>query len=68
MGFAIIPLIYTIADDALMFNYAYLDEKMGRAGQVGWYIVKVANVNNGATVSKAIEGRRLGRAEYMSRP
>src|SRR5882724_6460375 len=49
------PKDKAIADDALMFHYAYLDEKMGRAGQVGWYIVKVANVNNGATVSKAID-------------
>jgi putative ABC transport system permease protein len=49
------PQNKSIADDALMFQYALLDEKMGRAGQVGWYIVKLDNPNNAATVSKAID-------------
>jgi putative ABC transport system permease protein len=35
------PTDPAINDDALMFHFAYLDERTGRQGQAGWYILQI---------------------------
>ena len=45
----------------MFFHWQYLDEQMkkdspGRAGQVGWYVVRIANPAQSATISDQIDG------------
>jgi putative ABC transport system permease protein len=44
----------------MMFHYKYLDERVrqdspDRAGQVGWYIVRIADPDNSASISREID-------------
>jgi putative ABC transport system permease protein len=44
----------------MVFHWSYIDERVkqempGRAGQVGWYIVKIKNPNDAATISDQID-------------
>lgn len=50
----------TIDETQMLFNWHYLEERMqqtspGRAGLVGWYIIQIANPNDRALVSKAVD-------------
>ena len=50
----------TIDETQMWFHWAYLDEKIresqpGRAGSIGWYILKVDNPDKMATVSKEVD-------------
>jgi putative ABC transport system permease protein len=57
--------IYTPKDKTtdpsnFFFHWSYIDERMkqespGRAGYVGWYIIKTRDINENATVSKAVD-------------
>ncbi len=57
--------IYTPADKAtdpsnMLFHWTYLDEAMkqqspGRAGYVGWYVTKIHNPSESASISKEID-------------
>jgi putative ABC transport system permease protein len=49
------PTDPAINDDALMFHFAYLDERTGRQGQAGWYILQIDHPENAARVAKAID-------------
>lgn len=45
----------------MLFHWAYLDERMktdmpGRAGNVGWYSVKIGNPDEAAAISEVIDG------------
>jgi putative ABC transport system permease protein len=45
----------------MFFHWQYLDEQMkkdspGRAGEVGWYVVRIANPAQSATISDQIDG------------
>lgn len=44
-----------INDDMMMFHHEYLEERVGRPGQAGWYIIKIDNPGNAAPIAKAID-------------
>lgn len=49
------PTDPAINDDALMFHHTYLDERIGRRGIVGWYILQIDHPENAARIAKAID-------------
>jgi putative ABC transport system permease protein len=49
------PTDPAINDDALMFHWAYLDERNNRDGLVGWYIMQIDRPESAPAVSKAID-------------
>jgi putative ABC transport system permease protein len=49
------PTDPAINDDALMFHFDYLDERIGRPGQAGWYILQIDHPENAARVAKVID-------------
>jgi putative ABC transport system permease protein len=49
------PTDPVINDDAMMFHWAYLDERAERAGQAGWYILQIDRPENAARLAKAID-------------
>jgi len=51
------PKDRVINDDALMFHHALLDERIGRAGIAGWYILRIDDPNNAARVAKTIDAQ-----------
>jgi putative ABC transport system permease protein len=44
-----------INDDMMMFHHEYLEEKTGRPGLAGWYILKIDDPGKAAPVAKAID-------------
>jgi putative ABC transport system permease protein len=62
----------TVDGTQMVFHWQYLNERMrtdtpGREGDVGWYIVKIADANRAAAVSEQIDGLfRNSRAETKS--
>lgn len=54
------PRDKTIDGTQMLFHWDYLDERMrqetpGRAGQVGWYIIKIADPNKSAEISVQVD-------------
>lgn len=54
------PRDQTTDPATMMFHYKYVDERVrqeapGRAGEIGWYIVRIANPDDSAEVSEAID-------------
>jgi len=49
------PTDPAISDDALMFHWDLLDERSGRRGDAGWYILQIDNPGNAATVARAVD-------------
>jgi len=54
------PRDQTVDPSIMMFHYQYVDERLrqeapGRAGNIGWYIMRIANPDDSATVSEAID-------------
>jgi putative ABC transport system permease protein len=54
------PRDQTVDPSIMMFHYQYIDERLrqeapGRAGNIGWYIVRIANPDDSATISEAID-------------
>ncbi|MGH7562312.1 MAG: ABC transporter permease [Gemmatimonadales bacterium] len=49
------PTTDVFNDDAMLFHHAYLDERMGRMGQAGWYVLKIDDPNNAARIAKTID-------------
>lgn len=49
------PTDPVINDDALMFHFEYLDERLGRTGQAGWYILEIDRPESAAGVAKVID-------------
>lgn len=49
------PTDPAINDDAMMFHWEYFDERIGRAGIIGWYIVEIDRVENAAKVATAVD-------------
>lgn len=49
------PTDPAIGDNVLMFHHDYLEEKLGRPGQAGWYILKIDDPNRAATLAKTID-------------
>jgi putative ABC transport system permease protein len=44
-----------INDDMMMFHHDYLEERIGRPGQAGWYIMKIADPSHAAQIAKVID-------------
>jgi putative ABC transport system permease protein len=49
------PTDKVINDDAMMFHFDYLDERMGRQGLVGWYILQIDNPENAARIATTVD-------------
>lgn len=49
------PTDKAISDDALMFHWEYLDEKIGRPGLAGWYVLEIDHPENAGRVAKAVD-------------
>jgi putative ABC transport system permease protein len=49
------PTDPAISDDAMMFHWDLLDERSGRRGDAGWYILQIDNPANAASVAKAVD-------------
>jgi putative ABC transport system permease protein len=49
------PTEAAIGDDALLFHHEYFDERIGRAGIVGWYVVEIDDAAQAPTVAKEID-------------
>lgn len=49
------PTDPVINDDALMFHWEYLDERGGRQGLAGWYIMQIDHPDNAARIAKAVD-------------
>jgi putative ABC transport system permease protein len=44
-----------INDDMLIFHHDYLEEKIGRPGIAGWYVLEINDPNNTAGVAKMVD-------------
>jgi putative ABC transport system permease protein len=49
------PTDKVINDDMMIFHHAYLEERIGRPGQAGWYILKIDNPENAPRIAKTID-------------
>jgi putative ABC transport system permease protein len=49
------PTDPAINDDAMMFHWSYLDERTGREGLAGWYIMQIDRPDNAANVATTID-------------
>jgi putative ABC transport system permease protein len=49
------PTDPVINDDAMFFHHDYLEERIGRPGIAGWYIVEIADPNNAAGMAKMVD-------------
>jgi putative ABC transport system permease protein len=50
-----VPTDPVIGDDVLLFHHALFDERIGRAGIAGWYIVQIDNPDRAAGIAKTID-------------
>lgn len=44
-----------INDDMMLFHHEYLEERTGRPGQAGWYIMEIDDANNAAVIGKTLD-------------
>ncbi len=49
------PSDAVINDDMMLFHHEYLEEKIGRPGIAGWYIIEVDDADNAAGAAKALD-------------
>ena len=49
------PTDKVINDDMMLFHHEYLEERTGRPGQAGWYVLKIDNPDRAAPIAKAID-------------
>jgi putative ABC transport system permease protein len=49
------PTDPAIGDEVLIFHHDYLEEKLGRPGIAGWYILRIDDPNHAPTIAKAID-------------
>jgi putative ABC transport system permease protein len=49
------PTDPVINDDMMVFHHAYLEERIGRPGQAGWYIMKIDDPNSAPRIAKTID-------------
>jgi putative ABC transport system permease protein len=49
------PSDAVINDDMLLFHHALLDERIGRAGIAGWYVLQIDAPDHAATIAKAVD-------------
>ena len=51
------PTSGQVQDDALLFHHELFDERIGRAGIVGWYVLSIDDPNRAAQIGKTIDDR-----------
>lgn len=44
-----------INDDMMLFHHSYLEERVGRPGIAGWYVLEIDDANNAASIGKALD-------------
>jgi putative ABC transport system permease protein len=49
------PSDRSINDDMLLFHHDYFDERIGRAGIAGWYVVRINDPDHAAQIGKTID-------------
>jgi len=49
------PSDAVLNDDMLLFHHALLDERIGRAGIAGWYVLQIDHADHAATIARAID-------------
>jgi putative ABC transport system permease protein len=49
------PTDPVINDDMMLFHHEYLEERTGRKGEAGWYIMEIDDANNAAPIAKALD-------------
>ncbi|MFL5473734.1 MAG: ABC transporter permease [Gemmatimonadales bacterium] len=49
------PTDPVLNDDVLIFHHDYLEEKLGKPGIAGWYIVEISDPNNAAGIARTID-------------
>jgi putative ABC transport system permease protein len=49
------PTDAVINDDMMLFHHAYLEERTGRPGLAGWYVLEIDDANNAAGIAKAVD-------------
>ena len=49
------PTDPAIGDNVFMFHHDYLEEKLGRPGMAGWYIMKIDDPNRAPAIAKSID-------------
>lgn len=49
------PTDPAIGDDVLIFHHEYFDERIGRAGIAGWYIVEIDDAAKAPVIAKSID-------------
>ena len=49
------PTDKVINDDAMMFHFDYLDERMGRPGLAGWYILQIDDPTNAPRIARLVD-------------
>jgi putative ABC transport system permease protein len=52
--------VYTVSDplindDMLLFHHDYLDERIGRPGIAGWYVLRISDPNQAPAIAKTID-------------
>ena len=50
-----VPTSAQIGEDVLMFHHEYMEERLGRPGQAGWYIARIDHTDRAAPIAKAID-------------
>jgi putative ABC transport system permease protein len=50
-----VPTDPLIGEDVLMFHHDYLEERLNRPGQAGWYIAKISHTDQAAAIAKTID-------------
>ena len=49
------PSDKVINDDMMLFHHEYMEERTGRPGQAGWYVLRIADPDNAAAIGKTID-------------
>lgn len=49
------PTDAVINDDMMLFQHEYLEERTGRPGQAGWYVLRIADGDQSASIAKGID-------------
>ena len=50
-----VPTDKVLNDDMMIFRHDYLDERIGRAGIAGWYVLEIDDPENAGRVAKAVD-------------
>ncbi len=49
------PTDAVINDDMMLFQHEYLEERTGRPGQAGWYVLRIDDGDKSASIAKGID-------------